>query len=1167
MSKDGTKQGRYSSRRMALVCAATTVVLTSAQVWQWQRLAEQRLQQQSSLATTLADHRSERLRQTVERLLALPHMAFALIPDGGETESLALHVTQKMRRLVGPSVRLELQAEERAEVPAGQTPRLPPKRELRLAGAPTLFAQGNELLLVQSLLHIRNGSDHQWGYLTLHIPTDQLVTESSLDELPLHGQAVRLSFASDLMAPSVTLYAAGTPASGVQVRHIPFSQGSHLSLEIAPTLASRGGREWPWWPGALLTLAGAFLFWPRRMPPRHESAPAVLPAPTSRPTNPLLEEHLERSHMMFDSLLESFPGLLIIKRASDLRISRINRAGEALLGRPRNGLIGRSNEEIYPPDFAERMERSDRQALASDEIVELPVERLELPGQPVRWLHYRKLTLRNRQGQPQYVLEFGEDISERYQAEHRVAQLNRILAVHGEVSQLILKSEERDELLERVGRLLHEKGGFRFLWIADDTVGGEPRFFGAAEIAEIVRRLYAAIVSPQRRCAGQLRLICRRLDCCDPVAARELERIGLSAMIQLPLEYLGAPHGAIGILGSEEILLDEDAQRLLDELAANLSHALGALEQQRARRTAEEKFQLAARIFEHNAEGIIVTDADNRIVMVNRAFTLVTGYTPEEVLGQNPKILSSGQQDPAFYREMWLALRERGEWHGEIINRRKSGELYHEWLTISAVRNEAGETTNYVAVFSDLTARKRIEERLHFLAHYDPLTTLPNRILFSDRLDQAIVRARHDNQSVALFFLDLDRFKLINESIGHAAGDELLKEVANRLRRQVSETDGVFRLGGDHFAVFIAGLRSAQEAAAWGERLKATLHTHFVCGGQEIHLSASIGVALAPQDGHDAELLSRNAEAAMYRAIADGGNTIRFFSQDMNDQAAVRVRIEGRLHRALERGEFAVYFQPFVAAQSGRLLGAEALLRWQHHYDDTPTSPALFIPLLEETGLIGEVGEWALRRALEEASRWPSGEDAPFVAVNFSAVQLAAPHLVRKVAQALAEYDFPPNRLEIELTESAMMRDPEHGIRLLHELKDLGVRLSIDDFGTGYSSLSYLKQLPVDTLKIDRSFVLDAPGQEDATAIARTVIAMGHSLGLHVIAEGVENSEQLTFLREAGVDILQGYLFAKPLPPAEMRSLFEIAEPHWKAHFRSLRIVSMKRKQLANVGS
>jgi diguanylate cyclase (GGDEF)-like protein/PAS domain S-box-containing protein len=604
-------------------------------------------------------------------------------------------------------------------------------------------------------------------------------------------------------------------------------------------------------------------------------------------------------------------------------------------------------------------------------------------------------------------------------------------------------------------------------------------------------------------------------------------------------------YGGIAIFAHEADFYTDDEVRLLSDLADDLTHALAAIEQDSRRRAAEADLRLAAQVFENSSEGIMITDAANRIVMVNKAFTEVTGYAREEVLGENPRLLNSGKQEASFYKEMWADIQRRGEWHGEVQNRRKSGEFYSEWLTISAVKDSDGAISNYVAVFTDITSTKQVEERLNFLANYDTLTSLPNRVLFSDRLEQALATARVGSKSVALLFLDLDRFNLINETFGHSAGDLVLKEIATRLKANVRKGDSVSRMGGDEFSVVMPELDRPDEAAVIAANIMHALGEPLQFDNRELFISASIGISVFPDDGDDAEALVKNADSAMYRAMEEGRNTFCFYHQEMNARSSERMSLEGELRKALSRGELIMHYQPFIDARTGRIVGAEALLRWKRPGIGYIT-PAAFIPLLEETGLIVPVGEWVLETACRDNKLWRQhGHPDLFVAVNFSALQLVDEQITRKVGDTLSRLDFNPRHLEIELTESMVMKDAERGIRTLREFRELGTLLSVDDFGTGYSSLSYLKRLPIDTLKIDRSFVMDTPAENEANAIVQAIIALGHSLDLKIIAEGVQEAEQVDFLRQVRCDLLQGFYFSTAVEHHEFLRMLDPREQHW----------------------
>jgi diguanylate cyclase (GGDEF)-like protein/PAS domain S-box-containing protein len=556
-----------------------------------------------------------------------------------------------------------------------------------------------------------------------------------------------------------------------------------------------------------------------------------------------------------------------------------------------------------------------------------------------------------------------------------------------------------------------------------------------------------------------------------------------------------------------------------------------------ARKRAEKQMLLADKVFQNTQEGIVVTDADGVIVSVNPAFTAVTGYSPDEVLGRNPKLLKSGRHDAAFYHAMWTEIARNGQWQGEIWNRRRNGEIYPEWMNISAVQGHDGEPVYYVAVFSDISIVKQNEERLHRLAHYDALTALPNRVLFADRLRQALVQAQRAETLVGLLFLDLDRFKLVNDTLGHRAGDQLLQEVARRLQAAVRAQDTVSRLGGDEFTVILPDLRSAAGAANVADKIIEALAMPFVIQHQDVFITPSIGIALYPQTGGEAETLVKHADMAMYQAKEQGRNNYQFFRHGHDTASRDIFELEHGLRHALERGEFHLVYQPEIEIETGRVVTVEALLRWRHPTrGDIP--PAEFIPVAEDSGLIGAIGEWVLREACTEAKRWQDVGLAPVrIAVNLSVRQLRNVRFAETVAEILDDTGLAAEWLEVELTESMLMQHAQDMLGILWQLRSIGVRLSIDDFGTGYSSLNYLKRLPVDTLKIDRSFIEGLGSDLNDQAISNAIIALANSLKLRVVAEGVETEEQLWFLREHSCCDAQGFFFSRPVDGEQLAGL------------------------------
>ena len=553
------------------------------------------------------------------------------------------------------------------------------------------------------------------------------------------------------------------------------------------------------------------------------------------------------------------------------------------------------------------------------------------------------------------------------------------------------------------------------------------------------------------------------------------------------------------------------------------------------RRQAEEKLRLIAAVIASTRDSVVITDLEPRILAVNPAYTEITGYSEAEMIGQNPRLLQSGRHDRAFYQALWASLRKTGHWQGELWNRRKNGELYPQWVTLSTVRDHRGEPTHYVGVFTDISQIKHAEARLEHLAHYDPLTELPNRLLAQLRLAHALEQAQRRHCKVGVLFIDLDQFKTVNDSLGHLAGDQLLRAIAQRLSERLRQQDTLARLGGDEFLIVLEGLQRPEEAATVAQTLIGLLTRPFtlLSSDQEIYLGASIGISLYPDDGLSVGELIQHADTTVYQAKAKGRNTYQFYTETLTRAAHERLDMESRLRRGLERGEFLLHYQPLVAVGDGRIIGAEALVRWQPP-GEALVPPLRFIPLAEETGLIVALGEWVLRAACTQAQAWREAGLPPLLlAVNLSAQQFQQPGLIEQLRAVLADTGLPATSLELEITESALMQQGQDAVAMLMALKDLGVRLAIDDFGTGYSSLAYLKRFPLDKLKIDQSFVRDIPNDPGDMGITAAIIALARTLRLEALAEGVETAEQLAFLREQGCDTYQGYLFSRPVPAEE----------------------------------
>ncbi|MCU7937633.1 MAG: EAL domain-containing protein [Candidatus Thiodiazotropha sp. (ex Dulcina madagascariensis)] len=601
--------------------------------------------------------------------------------------------------------------------------------------------------------------------------------------------------------------------------------------------------------------------------------------------------------------------------------------------------------------------------------------------------------------------------------------------------------------------------------------------------------------------------------------------------------------GGIGEEAAIDALHQGANDYVLKDRPARLGEAVRrALDEKRLRQAherAQEKVRLAERAFQNTAEGIIVTDAKANIVSVNPAFETITGYIANDVIGINPRILKSGHHDAAFYKEIWTTLQKTGHWRGEIWNRRRNGEVFPEWLTISTVKDTQQRITHYVGVFSDITQIKEAQDQINFLAHHDALTRLPNRALLRERLNHALMHAQREDSSLALLFLDLDRFKTVNDSLGHPIGDQVLQEMSRRISSVIRASDTLARLGGDEFILLLEEKTNAQHAAVVARKLIGLFSDPMTITGHELVVTASIGISIFPNDGDDPDILIRHADRAMYEAKQQGRNTYRFFTQALTEGAFERLLMENELRHAVERGELILHYQPQVDITGKRLEGIEALVRWQHP-DQGLIPPGLFIGLAEEIGIIDDIGAWVLHTACQQIAAWDEqGFIVPRIAVNLSVQQLGREGLVNRIATELQEAGLPAERLELEVTESMLMRDPALSRAVLGELKGLGVKIAIDDFGTGYSSLAYLKLLPLNRLKIDQSFVHDIGRDSNDEAIVRAIIALSENLGLEAIAEGVEDENQAAFLQQEGCRLAQGFLYSPPLPMEELYRAWE----------------------------
>lgn len=596
----------------------------------------------------------------------------------------------------------------------------------------------------------------------------------------------------------------------------------------------------------------------------------------------------------------------------------------------------------------------------------------------------------------------------------------------------------------------------------------------------------------------------------------------------------------------------EPLRQRLETVAARL----GAVQQQVLD---QRRLRLQGTAMAAAANAIFITDRNGRIEWVNDAFTRLSGYGEKDIIGQTPAFLRSGVQNGETYQRLWETILDGRIWRGEMVERRKDGTMYTVDQTVAPIVDDSGSIAHFVAIHEDVTERKRAEERILYLSNYDTLTRLPNRVLFRDHLYQAVTKARSDRSALAVMFIDLDRFSRVNDTLGHEVGDQLLMTIASRINAVAAPfAETVARIGGDEFAVIQSHLPNADTAATLARKIIDEVGKPVDLDGLEVRVGANVGIAIFPQDGEDPDHLIKNADMAMYRAIRSESESYFFFSNDMNAEARIRLSLEGDLRRAIDNGDLTLFFQPQVDVKTRRVVGVEALLRWNHP-EQGAISPARFIPVAEDSGLILPIGDWVLQEAMRQSRAWQlDGLPSVTMAINISAVQFRQKGLVQRVRDVADSIGLDPRKVELELTESMLMQDAREAVQVLSELSEMGAQLAIDDFGTGYSSLSYLKQFPVDKLKLDQSFVRHMTTEHNDAVIARATINLGHSLGLEVIAEGVETEEQYTYLLHEGCDVIQGYLFGRPMAADALANLLREQAASGGVFFPHIRETSLE---------
>lgn len=765
----------------------------------------------------------------------------------------------------------------------------------------------------------------------------------------------------------------------------------------------------------------------------------------------------------------------------------------------------------------------------------------------------RKLEQKNEQ------LE--QNLAEITASRQRVERLNRLYLALSATNQAIVHCRDRDSLFQIVCRIAVEHGGMTMAWIGmlDEPTQEIIPIACAGDCQEWLESMRPFSLRSPRRAPVEMALgedqVFLSNDLDNETALLSLREMlrqkALRSAASCPLHVGGRAVGALTLFAGEKNYFDDRMRDLVIEMTDDLSFALDNFEREEQRQRAEQRLceseefiRLASRAIEATANGILITSLSsqppNAIIYVNPAFERITGYSAKDVVGHNPASFLYGQDsDQIGVAEIHAAVRDRREAEMELRNYRQDGSPFWSELTIAPVRDAAGLATHYVGVINDITDRKRYEEQLERQNNEDALTGLASRNLLRDRTGQAIAFAARHDRAVALLVADLADFKRINDSLGHGVGDTVLRAAAERIAGCIRERDTLARLGGDEFVILLSDLAGLQDAPLMAARILRALERPLEIAGRSISISACIGVSVFPQDGADYDTLLRNADAAMYSAKGEGGNTFRFYATSMNEAALRRLELESRLRQALARDELELHYQPLIGVGGGPIGDAEALLRWRS--EGRLVSPADFIPLAEDTGLIVAIGEWVLRAACRQARLWQQAGHELRISVNLSARQFRDRNLAEMVRRCLKDNNLQGHLLKLEITETAVMENAEEAADVLAELKTLGVGISVDDFGTGYSSFAYLRRFPIDQLKIDRSFVQDMIDHPDSAAIVQGIIDLARSLHLQTVAEGVETEQQRQFLVRAGCDLMQGFLFSRPLPVDELRVLLEDA--------------------------
>ncbi len=860
---------------------------------------------------------------------------------------------------------------------------------------------------------------------------------------------------------------------------------------------------------------------------------------------------LRQSEEHYRTLTEWAPIALIVHSGG--RLIYANPAAVRLAGaQGQQDLLGKNVFDMVHPEFREISKQRSAQSARLGGLSPLMEQKyLKLDGSVIN-VEVQSAGI-TYDGVPavQVVIH---DITARKQAEIALNRVNRALTTLNACNEALIHTATEADLLQSICRLIVEIGGYRLAWIGmarsdhEKTIELVAQFGGTQGELSQLRMSWADNVWGRGPTGTAIRTAATQVNQDFPTNGAVTvwrdwaQENGFKASISLPLIGVAGPIGALTIYSGESNAFDQAEIKLLEGLAQNLAYGIRGIRTRTASEVFADQLRKLSLIVEQSPESIVITNLNAEIEYVNEAFVRNTGYSREEAIGKNPRVLQSGKTPPESYGALWASLLQGLPWSGDFFNRRKDGTEYVERAIIAPIRDASGAITHYMAVKEDITARKIAENRIQHLAFYDQLTDLPNRRLLLDRLQSALSDALRENQLGAVLYVDLDNFKTINDTLGHPVGDQVLKQIAVRLTDCAGAGDTVARLGGDDFLVMLTNLppyadvatRLATERA---ERILRSLRSPIVVESVQCQTTASIGIALWGNSGNTTETILKQVDMAMYAAKADGRNTYRFFDRRMQEVVDAEAALESDLRAALPGNQFCLYYQPQVD-QSGQIFGAEALVRWNHPRRGL-VCPGDFVPLAERTRLIVPIGKWVLDAACHQLRQWSSQAETArlTLSINISAIQLHQPDFVSQVLGALKSAGADPGLLKLELTESLLLSDLEDTSIKMTELRGHGVLFSLDDFGTGYSSLSYLRKLQPDQLKIDQSFIREIPDDPNACAITRTIIALGQTLGLSVIAEGVENAAQRDFLQHSGCNHYQGYLMSWPLPIDEFNAL------------------------------